>query len=106
MPPSMSRIIWIKVSKTYILYKILEESEIRVVIFSTVGPGASARAINRPPMPSAGSREMARIRMPIAPSQWLKERQNWIAFGATDKSEITVAPVVVNPEIDSKSASA
>ena len=42
----------------------------------------------------------------MPPIQWLKLRQNKLPFVRPSTSDTTVAPVVVNPEIISKSASA
>jgi len=50
---------------------------------------------------------MAKVRtkIPIPPSQWVKDRQNSIPLGKTSISVIIVAPVVVNPDTVSKNAS-
>ena len=42
--------------------------------------------------------------MPIPPNHWVSERQKRIPCGSPSTWENTVAPVVVNPETDSKSA--
>lgn len=45
-------------------------------------------------------------RIPIPPSQWVKERQNNMDLGSASMSVKIVDPVVVKPEQDSKKASA
>ncbi len=41
---------------------------------------------------------------PTPPIQWVRLRQKRIDFGSISTFAITVAPVVVNPDIDSKKA--
>lgn len=41
----------------------------------------------------------------MPPSQCVKQRQNWSGSGRTSTSASTVAPVVVNPDVASKTAS-
>ncbi len=40
--------------------------------------------------------------MPIPPSHWVMERHNRVPWGSVSILLMTVAPVVVKPEIDSK----
>ncbi len=47
---------------------------------------------------------MARTMIPIPPSQWVKERQKRMPWGSASISVKTVAPVVVKPDMDSKTA--
>ena len=42
----------------------------------------------------------------MPPSQWLRERHSRSSGGSDSTASITVAPVVVKPEADSKNASA
>ena len=79
------------------------------------GPVSSARARAMPPPITRESNIIPSIIMPIPPSHWVSERQSRIPLGwALIQStvvpgiqlglmlcEITVAPVVVNPDIDS-----
>jgi hypothetical protein len=46
-----------------------------------------------------------RTTIPIPPSQWVILLQRSIYHGVTERSVMTVAPVVVKPEEDSKKAS-
>lgn len=74
----------------------------REVSFSEVGPGLSAaiRFCARSPM--EGNRARANTKMPIPPSQWVELRQNKMLLGKLSISRKMEAPVVVNPETDSK----
>ena len=72
---------------------------------SGIGPGTSARNSCMPPTPRKGSTATTRTMIPIPPSHWLKSRQNWIPRGNESGSGKMEAPVVVNPDIDSKKAS-
>ena len=70
-----------------------------------MGPGASVTAIFCPLIPREGISAIANTRIPMPPIQWVKERQNRIPFGSTSTSVRIDAPVVENPEQDSKNAS-
>ena len=72
---------------------------------SPVGPGASAASRLMPPEPTVGSTATTSTMTPMPPIHWVVERQNNSPFDVASMSAITVAPVVVNPEIDSNSAS-
>ncbi len=67
-----------------------------------MGPGASVTAIFCPLIPREGISAIANTRIPMPPIQWVKERQNRIPFGSTSTSVRIDAPVVENPEQDSK----
>ena len=68
-------------------------------------PGASAKNNSRPPIARRGRTATKSAITPIPPSHCVSERQKKIPRPKAVKSTITVAPVVVNPDIDSKSAS-
>ena len=78
---------------------------IRGVRRSSVGPGASAKNIWRPAMRSAGSTAMKRAMMPMLPTHSLRLRHRKMPSLTMSKSVRIVAPVPVNPDIDSNSAS-
>ncbi len=44
----------------------------------------------------------ANTKIPIPPSQWVKDRQNKMPMGSVSTSSSTVAPVVVSPDTVSK----
>jgi hypothetical protein len=56
-------------------------------------------------MPNNGKRATVSTIIPIPPIQWVILLQNKIPGGNDSMSEKMVAPVVVNPETDSKKAS-
>lgn len=59
-----------------------------------------------PPTPRKGRMARPRTTMPRPPSQWVKLRQKRMPGATTSTSRITEAPVVVNPEMLSKTKSA
>ncbi len=71
---------------------------------SGVGPGTSARKSCIPPTPRKGSTAITSTMIPMPPSQWVRERQKRMPWGSRSMLSNTVAPVVVNPDMDSKSA--
>ena len=75
------------------------------VSFSSVGPGASAKKSRPTPIASRGRTATKSVMTPMPPSHWVSDRQNSSPRLKTLKSVKMVAPVVVNPDIDSNSAS-
>ena len=69
---------------------------------SVVGPGTSASKSCIPPTPRIGRMARERTMMPIPPSHWVRERQRRTLSPITSRSVITVEPVVVKPDMDSK----
>ena len=63
------------VKTVYILYKFFAESEILGVSLSMVGPGDSAAAKAFPFIPIDGSSASMNIKIPMPPSQCVKDRQ-------------------------------
>ena len=59
-----------------------------------------------PPIPRKGSSATAKITMPTPPRPLSIDRHSKIESGRTSKSVITVAPVVLKPDIASNKASA
>jgi len=78
----------------------------RGVSFSSPGPGASASISCAPPTLSSGRMATARTTIPIPPSHCVICRQMSSAWEccSVEISPITVAPVVVKPDIDSNRA--
>ena len=74
-------------------------------IFALIGPVASAANTFTLPPTSDGKIAMVKNTIPNPPIHCVSERQNSIACGRTSKSLIIDAPVVVNPDVDSKKAS-
>ena len=72
---------------------------------SSLGPGASAKNICRPAIASLGSTAITSAITPIPPSHWVKARHRKSPSEWAEKSRKIVAPVVVNPDMDSKSPS-
>ena len=70
-----------------------------------MGPGASAASRLIPPEPTVGSTATTSTITPIPPIHWVVDRQKSSPFDVDSMSGVTVAPVVVKPEIDSNSAS-
>ena len=58
-----------------------------------------------PPLPTAGSTATTNTMTPIPPSHWVIDRQNSTPSEAASIGRRTVAPVVVNPDTDSNTAS-
>jgi hypothetical protein len=77
----------------------------RGVSFSTPVPGISASMSCWPPTASRGRIASASTTIPSPPSHCVKLRHRSSARGIASMSVSTVAPVVVNPDIDSKYAS-
>ena len=73
-----------------------------VSLLSFIGPGVSALYSCMPPTPSSGRMATANTMMPMPPIQFIRWRQMLIDCGARSSPIITVAPVVVRPEIISK----
>ena len=73
-------------------------------ILLTVGPGLSARSrwLAWPPIFTSDSMN---TRMPMPPNQWVKLRQKSIPLSSASTSVRMLAPVVVNPETVSNTAS-
>ena len=69
---------------------------------SKSGPGDSRSMSARPPPESRGRTASASTMMPMPPSHWVIERQNRIPRPWLEMSDITLEPVVVNPDIASK----
>ncbi len=88
-------------------HRALAVSAIRgVSLESFIGPGISARYSCIPPIPSMGRMATARTIIPMPPihcSCWRYQRMD---LGKYSRPVITVAPVVVQPDRDSKKASA
>jgi hypothetical protein len=72
---------------------------------SFTGPGVSARYSCMPPTPSSGRIATANTMMPMPPSQCSEARHSVSACGRLSRPLMTVAPVVVRPDIASKYAS-
>ena len=73
--------------------------------FPTDGPGLSARMRFMVLPPVMGSTARINTITPIPPIQWVKLRQNRLHRDSASTSLKMLAPVVVNPEIVSNSAS-
>ncbi len=58
-----------------------------------------------PPEPTVGNTATTSTITPMPPIHWVTERQKRIPGPVPSIGRSTVAPVVVNPEIDSKTAS-
>ena len=72
---------------------------------SPVGPGASAASRLIPPEPTVGSTATTSTITPMPPIHCVVERQNSSPWEVASMLGVTVAPVVVKPEIDSNKAS-
>ena len=70
-----------------------------------IGPVDSAENTLMLPPTSDGNMAMVKKAIPNPPIYWVMERQKSSPWGSTSTSSITVAPVVVNPDIVSKNAS-
>ena len=73
--------------------------------FPTDGPGLSARMRLMVLPPVMGSTARINTITPMPPIQWVKLRQNRLHRDSASTSLKMLAPVVVNPEIVSNSAS-
>ena len=73
--------------------------------FPTEGPGLSARIRYILEAPASGSSAIMKTSTPIPPIQWEKLRHIRTERGRISTSPRIVAPVVVNPDTISKSAS-
>ena len=74
----------------------------------TLGPGLSARrrwTEYPPPLPPMGTMARRNTKIPMPPSQWVKERQNRSPLDMGSTAVKMDAPVVVKPEMTSKRAS-
>ncbi len=67
-------------------------------------PDTSAERSRAAPNPSTGATATKRTTIPIPPSHWVMQRQNWIDRVGASMSCNRVAPVVVKPLIASKVA--
>ena len=86
-------------------YRIFEDWEALGTSLLTMGPGDSAFMTWRVRPPREGRRAMVRTRMPMPPSQWVKERQKRMPLGRPSTAGRMEEPVVVKPEMDSKKQS-
>ena len=66
---------------------------------------ASAAKTRVEPPTVEGSRAMVKKTMPSPPIHWVSDRQKSSPSGRVSTSSMTVAPVVVNPDMFSKKAS-
>ena len=73
-----------------------------VILASFIGPGVSALKICRPPMPSNGRIATASTIRPMPPSQTSRQRQKLSDGASVSRSDSTVEPVVVKPDMVSK----
>src|SRR5690554_3648816 len=106
MPASQYAPAQAKVKNAYTYHKALAVSAIRgVSLASFMGPGISVRYSCMPPTPSMGKMATANTIIPIPPNHCSCWRYHKIDLGRLSKPVITVAPVVVQPEKDSKKAS-
>ena len=87
------------------VYRILEVWEERGTSLLMMGPGDSAFMTWRVRAPREGKRAMVRTRMPMPPSQWVKERQKRMPLGRPSTARRMEEPVVVKPEMHSKKQS-
>src|SRR5690625_4896115 len=72
---------------------------------SGIGEGNSALNRSIPPTPSLGKMATDRTIKPVPPSHCSKLRQSKMPWGCPGTSVMTVAPVVVTPDIALKNAS-
>ena len=77
----------------------------RGLSLSGTGVGTSALYSCMPPTPRNGRIATDRTMIPMPPSHWIKLRHSKSAFGSVSIPVKMEAPVVVNPETDSKKAS-
>jgi hypothetical protein len=101
-----SRTISNNVNPRYTSHSARAVSAIRGVSFSIPTPGASASTSCAPPTDSSGRIATANTTIPIPPSHCVSWRHNMIAceWRSNEIFSNTVAPVVVNPLIDSNNA--
>ena len=82
-------------------YRILDDWEDLGTSLLMMGPGDSAFMTWRVRAPREGSSAMVSTRMPMPPSQWMKERQKRMPRGRGSTAVRMDAPVVVKPEMAS-----
>ena len=105
MPPRHSSTICTSVINIYISYRSFADCLSLGTSFAAMGPGNSARSRNIDPLSRAtGAIASRNTRTPMPPIQFVTLRQSSIARGAASTSSIMVAPVVVKPEMVSKTA--
>ena len=105
MPAAMYAITNTIVKPMYTPHNRLAVWRTRGVSRSPVGPGASASSKLMPPEPTVGSTATTNTITPIPPIHCVVARQNNTPGPVPSIGRKTVAPVVVNPEIDSNIAS-
>jgi len=89
-----------------VIQRALAVSMIRGVNLSLTGPGTSALKSCLPPTPRKGRMATARMMMPMPPNHWVSARHKRMPCGRGSMFRMTVAPVVVKPDMVSKNASA
>ena len=95
-----------RVKLAYSCQSSREVSAIRGRRPSALVPGTSLPNITLPPAPMLGKTATNSTTMPMPPSHWMSERHSMSGRDSRPSmSVITVAPVVVRPLTDSKSAS-
>ena len=77
----------------------------RVAIPPVSWADVSWRKMARLPARKEESKATNKTRMPMPPNHCVNERQRMMPDGISLRSTITVAPVVVNPDMDSNKAS-
>ena len=104
MPPARNSTNSTAARMRYTPHSILAVEAIRGSMRSLVGPGISARNNCIPPAPENGSTAITNTSTPMPPINWVSARQSRMPRGTPSSTGITVAPVVVRPETDSKIA--
>ena len=106
MSPRSRKITSSTVSRIYIRYRIVAVFRIFGTSLPTLGPGLSARSrCMVKPLPPVEDMASRNTSTPMPPSQWLKLLQYRIPLGTPSTWGRMEAPVVVNPDTISKSAS-
>ena len=105
MPATKYAVAISTVKPRYTAHSRRAVSRTRGVRRSPVGPGASASSRLMPPEPTVGSTATTNTMTPIPPIHCVIDRQKSRPFDVASMSAVTVAPVVVNPDIASNKAS-
>ena len=105
IPATTSKRANAPVRATYTPHREVAVSATRGVSFSDWAPENSARYRCMPPCPTSGRTAMTKTTIPMPPSHEDRARQSRMGRESDSTSERIEAPVVVTPEVASKTAS-